>query len=74
MDKFDKAEVVVAFTLRGQSVMFRVPAKGYAVKWLQRHPWNHRMRITRIDHERKALEKGQIAIYSILRDLITCVT
>jgi len=70
MEDFDKAEVLVQFTLRGQTVVFRVPAKGYAAQWLQKHPYSYRMRISKTDHERKALEKGLIAIYSILRDLI----
>ena len=34
------------------------------------HPWNYRLRISKTDYERKALHKGQTAIYSILRDWI----
>jgi len=70
MDEIDKAEVVVQFTLRGQPVMIRVPAKGYAAMWLRRNPYSYRMRISQADYERKALEKGHIAVYSMLRDWI----
>ena len=38
--------------------------------WLRRHPYSYHMRVMKADHERRALQKGQIAVYSMLRDWI----
>ena len=71
MEDFDKAEVIVQFKWRDLPVTIRASAKGYAAIWLRRHPYSDRtMRITRTDYERRALEKGKIAVYSMLRDWI----
>jgi hypothetical protein len=44
--------------------------RGYAARWLRVHPYNTRMRVSKIDYERRALEKGQTAVWSMLRDWI----
>jgi hypothetical protein len=70
-EEFDKAEVIAQFKWRDMPVTIRASAKGYAAIWLRRHPYSDRtMRITRTDYERRALEKGKIAVYSMLRDWI----
>lgn len=51
-------------------VSMTVSAKGYAAAWLKEHPYSNRTRATRAQHESKALEIANIAIYSIARDWI----
>jgi hypothetical protein len=67
-EEFDKAELIVQFKWRDMPVTIRASAKGYAAIWLRRNPYTSRMRITRADYERRALEKGKTAVYSMLRD------
>jgi hypothetical protein len=69
-EEFDKAEVIVQFKWRDMPVTIRASAKGYAAIWLRRYPYSARMRITKAEHERRALEKGEIVIYSMLRDWV----
>ena len=45
-------------------------AKGYAAAWLRHHSHTPRMRLSKIDHERRALAQANISVYSILRDWI----
>lgn len=63
-------ELLVQFEYRGRQVSVRASAKGYAAKWLKMHPYSHRMRHSKTDHERKALQIANTAIYSMLRDWI----
>ena len=70
MEDFDKGEVLVQFKWRERQVTIRASAKGYAAAWLRRHPFNFRSRGTKADYEKRALQLGQIAVYSILRDWI----
>lgn len=70
MEHYAESEVLVQFEHHGQRVSMRASAKGYAARWLKLHPFTYRTRGTRIEHEKKALEIGNVAIYSILRDWI----
>lgn len=70
MEDFDKGEVIVQFRWRERSVTIRASGKGYAAAWLRRHPYTARMRGTKLDYERRALQLGQTAVWSILRDWI----
>lgn len=70
MENYAEGEVIVQFQHRDQRVSLRASAKGYAARWLKAHPYNYRMIGSKLDHERKALERGNVAIYSILRDWI----
>lgn len=70
MTDTEKAEVMVQFEYRGRQVSVKASAKGYAAAYLKENPYSPQMRKTRIEHERRALDQGQIAIYSILRDWI----
>lgn len=63
-------EVLVQFEHRGRPVSVKASMKGYAAAWLKQHPHTHRMRVTRTQHERKALDIASVAVYSILRDWI----
>ncbi|MDM9643842.1 hypothetical protein [Rhizobium sp. S163] len=70
MEDFDAGKVIIQFEFHGRMVQVEASAKGYAAAWLRENPYSSRMRLSRIDHERRALEKGQIAVWSILRDWI----
>lgn len=66
----EAGEVLVQFEFEGTPVSVKASIKGYAAAWLKEHPYSGRMRCTRTEHERKALEIGSVAVYSILRDWI----
>ncbi len=63
-------EIMVQFEYRGRPVSVRASIRGYAAAWLREHPHGPRMRSTRAEHERKALNIASVAVYSILRDWI----
>ena len=64
-------EILVQFEYRNRMVQVKASARGYAARWLKEYPYNpSRHRRTKIEHERLALEHGQTAMYSILRDWI----
>jgi hypothetical protein len=70
MEDFDKGEVIVQFTWRERRVTVTASSKGYAARWIKEHPYTSRSRGTQVDHQRKAIKIGQIAVYSILRDWV----
>jgi hypothetical protein len=66
----DAKEIMVQFEYRGKPVSVKASISGYAGAWLREHPYSSRMRCTKIEHERKAMDVASIAVYSILRDWI----
>jgi hypothetical protein len=70
MDDFDKHEVLLAFTHRGQQVQLRASAKGWAQMYLKQNPWSPSRHVTQREYEQRALRRGRIAINSILRDWV----
>lgn len=70
MMNFETGELLVQFTYRGQPVSVKASANGYAAAWLRKHPHTSRMRVSKIDYEKKAKQIGGTAVYSILRDWI----
>jgi len=70
MEDFAEGKVIIQFEYRGRMVQVSASAKGYAAAWLKENQYSNRMRMTKVEHERRALEKGQIAVWSILRDWI----
>ncbi|NLS03571.1 hypothetical protein HGP14_09395 [Rhizobium sp. P32RR-XVIII] len=70
MEDFEAGKVIIQFEYRGRMVQIEASAKGYAAAWLRQNPYSSRMRMTKVEHERRALEKGQVAVWSILRDWI----
>lgn len=70
MEDFAAGTVSIQFEYRGRMVQVTASAKGYAAAWLRENPYSSRMRKSRAEHEKAALEKGQIAVWSILRDWI----
>lgn len=69
-EDFETGELFVQFEHRGRRIHLKASARGYAAAWLREHPYTTRTRATRADHEKRALEIGGIAVYSILRDWI----
>lgn len=70
MEEFADGIVIVQFSWRERNVTIRASVKGYASAWLKHHPWSSRMKLSRVDHERRALKQAQMSVYSILRDWI----
>ena len=70
MDDYEERSVLLAFRHRGQSVQLKASAKGWAQMWLKEHPWRDRRQGKKDQHEARALEQGQKAVNSILRDWI----
>ncbi|OOG75589.1 hypothetical protein B0E45_01275 [Sinorhizobium sp. A49] len=70
MEDFVAGKVIIQFEYRGRMVQVEASAKGYATAWLRQNPYSTRMRLSSKEHEKRALEKGQIAVWSILRDWI----
>jgi hypothetical protein len=67
----ERGEIMVQFTYRERNVTVKGSINGYASLWLKEHPYNSsRMKSTRVQHERKALDVATIATYSLLRDWI----
>lgn len=63
-------ELIVQFEYRGRMASVKASTKGYAAAWLRTTPYSSRMRCTKAQHERKAMEVASVAVYSILRDWI----
>lgn len=70
MDNFADGSVILAFKHRGRPVQLEASGKGWAALYLREHPWTFRRRGIRANYEKAALEQGQIAVNSILRDWV----
>ncbi len=70
MEDFTEGKVTIQFEFHGKMVQVDASAKGYAAAWIRSNPYNSRMKRSKVEYERYALEKGQIAVWSILRDWI----
>ena len=66
----EEQSLTVQFQYRGKMVSVRASFAGYAAAWLKEHPYSNRMKKTRQQHERQAMDKASIAVYSIVRDWI----
>lgn len=70
MEDFTAGKVIIQFEYRGRLVQIEASAHGYAAAWLREKPHNSRMKKTEDEHKQVALERGQIAVWSVLRDWI----
>lgn len=70
MTDWDRGVSIVAFEHRGRKVHMEASWKGYAEMWLKAHPWSGRSTLDRKSYEMKARKMGEMAVPSILRDLI----
>ena len=69
MDDSD-GTLLVQFEYKTRAVSVKASVKGYAAAWLREHPYSHRTRATKQQHEKKAMDIASVAVYSILRDWI----
>lgn len=63
-------ELIIQFEWQGRMVTIKCSFRGYAAAWLKENPWSSRRLSTEIEWERKAMEIGSVAIYSVARDWI----
>lgn len=63
--------MMVQFKWRGQAVSLEFSWRGYAEAWLKENPYNYtRMRLTKEEHNQRALKIAQAAACSGLRDWV----
>lgn len=67
---FATGEAFVQFEHRGRLVHLTASARGYAAAWLKENPYGFRCKGSRAEWEAKAMQKGNAAVFSILRDWI----
>lgn len=67
---YERGELLVQFKYRDMPVSIKASMNGYAAAWLKRHPYTHRTRGSRVEHERKAKTIAAVAVYSVIRDWI----
>jgi len=70
MTDAENGKTIVQFKHRDRCVSLEASWRGYAAAWLKVHPYTHRTRGTRQEHEAKALAKGRVAVCSVLRDWV----
>lgn len=70
MQDYDIGETRIQFKWNDRMVDLRVSWKGYAAAWLKENEWTHRRTYTKDEWKEKAIEKGKMAVCSILRDWI----
>lgn len=70
MTDAEAGELIVQFSYRGRDVTAKASYRGYAAAWLKEHPFTHRTRGFKADHERKALKQAEISVCSVLRDWV----
>lgn len=69
-EDFETGELFIQFEHFGRMVNMKASGRGYAAAWLKENPWSHRRKLTKQEHESRALEIGSIAVCSILRDWV----
>jgi hypothetical protein len=70
MTDAENGKTIVQFRWHGREISLEASWKGYAAAWLKEHPYSHRTRGTRADHEAKALEQAKKSVCSVLRDWV----
>lgn len=70
MMDFENKELLIQFKYRDTPISVKASSAGYAAAWLKEHPYTHRMKRSRAEHEQKAVDVAGVAVYSILRDWI----
>ena len=70
MEDFVAGTISIQFEHNGRMVQVSASAAGYAKLWLKEHPHSNRMKRSVEEHKSFAMERGQVAVWSILRDWI----
>ena len=68
MTDTEKREVIVQFTYRGREILVRASVGGYAAALLKKAPYSGRMRKSKEQYEREAVEQASLSVCSVLRD------
>ena len=66
MMDWDKGELIIQFQYRSMPIHMKASVNGYAQAWLKEHPYGSRMRMSKVDYERKAKQVASVAVYSVL--------
>lgn len=66
----ERGMTIVTFKWRERTVKLEASWKGYAAAWLKAHPYKYSSRVTRAEHEQRALTQAQVSICSVLRDWV----
>lgn len=66
----EHGELMIQFEHQGRMVSVKCSYRGYAAAWLKENPWSYRRQSTKQEWERKAMDIGSVAIYSVARDWI----
>jgi hypothetical protein len=61
---------IVVFRWRERQVQLEASWQGYATAWLKEHPFSHRSRGTRAQHDQAALAQARTSVCSVLRDWV----
>lgn len=70
MQDWSRCVTVVQFQWKERRIHLEASWGGYAARWLKEHPYRYRANYSRDAHEKRAKERGQLAVPSILRDWI----
>lgn len=70
MTDFHEGKLIVQFKYGDMPISVEASFKGYAAAWLLENPWSSRKQCKQSEWEKRALDKGNVAVYSILRDWI----
>jgi len=67
----ERGMTIVQFRWRSRMVSLEASWKGYAVAWLKSRPYHiGRTKVTRQEHEKRALEQAKLSVCSLLRDWV----
>ena len=69
MTDAELGKTIVQFKWRNRTVSLEASWKGYAVAYMKAHPWKYG-RVTKADHEAKALAQARTSVCSVLRDWV----
>ncbi len=70
MMDWDRQVLLVQFTWRERQISIEASHRGYATKWLQENPWTSNKHSTKQEWDAMALQKGEMAAPSMVRDWI----
>lgn len=67
---WERGVTILVFEHRGRGVHVEASWKGYAEMWVRAHPYKWRQGYSEHDHLTRARKLGEMAVPSILRDMI----
>lgn len=70
MTKNAEGRTLITFTHRGRNICVEASWGGYAQAWMKAHPYSTRMRCDHNEWNQRALDKGKLAVPSMIRDWV----